>query len=418
MCVSQWRLRGRAAHARPCSSNHNLVPTVLTGADTALKRVLFCWELGANFGHLALAEWLSARLPSDGWEIVYAVTDLRAARQFLGPQARLVQSPVWPAQRYQGAAIGPVSQVDILAMLGFHNSEQLATMIGAWRTLFALVEPHVLVADHSPTVSLAARIEQRPLIATGTPFTMPPLGFPTFPPLRGDLAPAMPEHRMQAAIDTALREHGYSVSMPTLPAYFASQARIVIGLPELDPYRSFRQEQLFTPPGGLPAVLPIPERRLFGYLGGETPDLAGILQAICALDFPVELFLRGVDDFTREFVRLSGKTLHTDRVDFRQTLPTVSHVISLAGAATTTMTLAAGRPHLMLPQHHETRLNAAMVERMGAGFEVKSALETRLADFVGDYGLQEGAIAAANVLSQRPLPDSGARLIEAVTTLA
>ena len=382
-----------------------------------MKRVLFCWELGANFGHLALAGWLRDRLPADAWDIVYAVTDLRAARQFLGPEARLVQSPVWPPQRFQGAIVGPVSQVDVLAMLGFHNTAQLATMIAAWRTLFALIEPDILVADHSPTVSLAARIEQRPLIATGTPFTMPPLGYPTFPPLRGDLAPALPEHRMQAAIDAALREHGYAASLPTLPSYFASQVRIVIGLPELDPYRSFRQDQLFAPPGGFPPLLPIPERRLFAYLGSETPDLPTVLQAICALDFPVELFVRGADDFTLEFVRLSGKTLHIDMADLRQTLPAVSHVISQGGAATTAMTLAAGRPHMMLPMHHEARLNAAMIERMGAGFEAKTGFEARLADFVGDYGLQESAAAAANVLSQRPLPDSGDRLIEAVTAL-
>lgn len=383
-----------------------------------MKRVLFCWELGANFGHLALAEWLHDQLPADRWEIVYAVRDLRAARQFLGPAARLIQSPVWPPHRFQGAAIGPVSHADVLAMLGFHNTAQLSAMIAAWRTLFSLVDPAVLVADHSPTVSLAARVEQRPLVTTGTPFTMPPLGFPSFPPLRGDLASAIPEHRMQAAIAAALREHGYNASLPTLPSYFASQARLVVGLPELDPYRSFRQEQLFAPPGGFPPLLPIPERRLFAYLGTETPDLAATLQAICALEFPVELFLRDADDFTQEFVRLSGKTLHIERVDLRQALPRVSHVISQGGAATTAMTLAAGRPHMMLPQHHESRLNAALVERMGAGFEAKSEFEARLRDFVGDYGLQEGAAAAANVLSQRPLPDSGVRLIEAVTGLA
>jgi hypothetical protein len=220
---------------------------------------------------------------------------------------------------------------------------------------------------------------------------------------------------MQAAMDAALREHGYNASMPTLPAYFASQARIVVGLPELDPYRSFRQEQLFAPPGGFPQLLPIPDRRVFAYLGNETPDLPAILQAICALDLPVELFMRAADDFTQEFVRLRGKTLHMDRVDLRQTLPRISHVISQGGAAMTAMTLAAGRPHMILPLHHEARLNAAMVERMGAGFEAKSGFEARLADFVGDYGLQESAAAAANVLSQRPLPDSGDRLIEAVT---
>lgn len=383
-----------------------------------MKRVLFCWELGANYGHLGLAEWLHDQLPAEGWETWFAVTDLRAARQVLGSEALLLQSPIWPPQRFEGAAIGPVSQADLLAMVGFHNTAQLAAMIAAWRTLFGLVRPDVLVADHSPTVSLAARIEQRPLIVTGTPFTMPPLGYQTFPPLRGDLAPAMPEHRIQAAIEAALREHGMSLSLPTLPAYFASQARLVVGLPELDPYRTFRQEQLFTPAGGFPELRPIPQRRLFAYLGGETPALPAILQAICALDIPVEMFLRGADDFTQEFVRLSGKTLYMDRADLRETLPRVSHVVSHGGAATTAMTLAAGRPHMMLPQHHESRLNAALVERMGAGFEAKSGFEDRLMDFVGDFGLQESAAAVASVLSQRLLPDGGDRLIDLVKALA
>ena len=75
---------------------------------------------------------------------------------------------------------------------------------------------------------------------------------------------------------------------------------------------------------------------------------------------------------------------------------------------------------MILPLHTEGRLNAGMLERLGVGFPVPSetTFDRNLADFVGDYVLRERAAAVAFVLGQRPLADSGPRLVEAVTALA
>ena len=50
-----------------------------------------------------------------------------------------------------------VTYADLLLNIGFGDGEAFTVHLHAWRNLFELVQPDLLVCDHSPTALLAAR---------------------------------------------------------------------------------------------------------------------------------------------------------------------------------------------------------------------------------------------------------------------
>lgn len=215
-----------------------------------MSRLLFCWELGANFGHLAAISVLRQRLRGDGHELFFAVADLRAARELLGEDAAILQAPVWPRFTPRGSRNEVASFADVLGPLGFADPSILAPMVDGWIGLIRVVGPDVIIADHSPAAQLGARLARLPLITMGTGFTQPPLDYQAFPPLRADIAPALPEAILLSGANEVLARRGAAQLYGSLPDLFRADSRVVIGLPELDPYRSFRRELLCAPPGG------------------------------------------------------------------------------------------------------------------------------------------------------------------------
>lgn len=387
-----------------------------------MTRLLFCWELGANFGHLSAISAMRPALEAAGCELAFAVANLKAAREMLGPGARIYQAPVWPRYAHQGGRIGLASFADVLTLVGFGDADNLAAVTDAWLALFALADPEVLIADHSPAAQIAANVAHLKLVTIGTGFTSPPLEFPEFPPLRADIAPAMPERQLLKTANAVLARHGLSPRAQTLPELFRADARIVIGLPELDPYRSFRREEMMAPPGGFPAIGPAEPIRLFAYLGAELPLFESRVQSLCDLPIPVEIYIRGANPMLLEFIRLRGKTPHLTPANMVEVIERSTHIVSQGGAMTASMAMAGGRPHLMLPLHDETRLNAGLVTRAGAGAEADASADAvrfiaGLQRFLADRDLAERARGAGFLLAARPLPDSSVEVLKVLRTL-
>src|SRR5690606_23899680 len=140
---------------------------------------------------------------------------------------------------------------DVLTAVGFGDPQKLGVTSRAWDDLLDLVRPDLIVADHSPALFLAAFGSGVPVVAIGTAFTLPPLALDRFPPLRADRAPALPEARLLDAARRAQEARRRPLPSSLLDV-FRTKARFVFGLPELDPYRSFRNEPIHAPPEGLP----------------------------------------------------------------------------------------------------------------------------------------------------------------------
>src|SRR4051794_25778652 len=117
--------------------------------------VLFTWELGGGLGHVMRVAPLANGLAGRGHRVYAALREMRGAGGAFASAVRLL-----PASYRAGlpAVLQPTrSFADVLADVGFAEPRLLAAHVAAWRTLYDLVRPDLIVFDHSPTALLAAR---------------------------------------------------------------------------------------------------------------------------------------------------------------------------------------------------------------------------------------------------------------------
>lgn len=387
-----------------------------------MKTALFAWELGANLGHAGPMAEIARGLVQDGLRVVVVGRDVDSlAIAFSKVDALRLQAPVWPYHRHWGSEETQANFLDVLVHSGFGDATKLAAIVDAWRSLLSLVEPDLIVADHSPGLLAATYGSSIPVIGIGTGFTMPPLELGRFPPLRSDRGPIAPEPRMLEGLRGLLPS---SAPPPgRLVDLFQTTRRFVFSFPELDPYRAFRQEPLYLPPETLPAFVPPPvEPRLFVYLGAETSGLEVLAQALVEIAIPAVVYLRGDAGPLSNFLAMRGVEVHTTPPRLADVLPLVSHVICAGGAFTCHAALAAGRPLMIMPQHGESALNLRLTEGMGFAQrldhlkdaeQVGDAIEA----FVQNHRLTSAAAHWAGVVGLREQPNGAEAVRSAVREL-
>src|SRR5687768_10010641 len=122
-----------------------------------MARVLLAWELGAGTEHLAHLLPLALRMRARGHEPVFAVSDVTRAEALLGAHGLpYLQAPMWQP-RLPRSAVVPCSYSEILHHYGYLDAEGLLGLVKAWREIYALVEPRVVLFEHAPTALLASR---------------------------------------------------------------------------------------------------------------------------------------------------------------------------------------------------------------------------------------------------------------------
>src|SRR3954466_6055754 len=121
-----------------------------------MSRVLFAWELGGSLGHLTSLQPLTIEFLKRGHQVFLAARDLSQLQTvFAGIDVTLLQAP-WNA-RCKGILQPVITYADLLLNVGFSDANALSSHVSAWKSIYDLVKPDLLVCDHSPTALLAAR---------------------------------------------------------------------------------------------------------------------------------------------------------------------------------------------------------------------------------------------------------------------
>jgi len=377
------------------------VPFFLLPYNTGMARIVFAWELGGDYGHIARMLPLALELRRRGHDPVFVIRELRGAELLLAPHGmQWFQAPLW---------LGHVTNLpdaagyaEMLMRFGFLNARSLTSIARAWRNLLLLLRADMIVMDHAPTALLATRGLGLRRVNLGDGFCIPPAARPL--PLfmwwqRGNtVRQADSEERVRQVANETL----FALDAPplmTLAELFDCDLQLVSSFPELDHYPDRQGGDfigpLFTLGQGAPVLWPEGDApRVFVYLKAE---YAGLERALVALrDAPLRV-LAHVPGAARDTLkRHTSATLRFSEapLDIEAARSSCDLAICHGGHGTVSAMLLAGKPLLLLPMQMEQAMTAHSLEKRGVALSAMPEAAAQLQRLV-KRALGEPRLAAA-----------------------
>jgi hypothetical protein len=276
------------------------------------------------------------------------------------------------------------SYADVMTRQGFGFKENLRSFCGAWADLTELVNPDVVIADHSPGLSAAIR-RRYPMINMGNGFTLPPANIKEYPPVIAKGKPLAPQAKLLEMFNEAIAEFD-GTPLEYLPQIFDTEGQYVCTVPQLDPYAAYRENVQIGPIEESLAFKELPKSdHVFLYMAHEAGPDNIILKALDALKVKTTAYVRDARKGTVEaFSDCKKIKMLTKPAAFADIIPKASLVIHSGGGGTSTACLLTGRPQITFPTHSETGLNSSLMRRQGCAVPVTGPLElTALTKLLG-----------------------------------
>lgn len=341
--------------------------------EVTMARILFAWELGGDLGHLMRLAPLARQLRERGHHVVVAVRDLSRAAPILDG-VPVLQAPIW-LPRGRSLPQAPACYPDILQHYGYLSVAGLKGLIKAWRALYELTCPDLILFDHAPTALLASRGLRAKRLLVGTGFMSPPRASP-MPSMRPWLTvPAEYLQESERKVLTTINQVMSEMNLPRLDALqdlFEVDDDLLTTFPDLDhlPHRgkgNYLGPVVNEGTGAQPKWAGNDRPKVFAYLKGSYPHLEGVIAALAQAAIDVNVFCPDIPGPLA--MRYRDSALHIGRAPVKMSavLSECDWVVCHGGHDTTALTLLHGKPLLLLPMHLEQFLLARKVQRMGTG---------------------------------------------------
>ena len=338
-----------------------------------MPRIAFAWELGGEYGHVMSCAGLAGGLEAHGHRIAFMFRELRQLAVI--PEARNYDLYQAPRSLHEGEGMGvPAGYADIMMGCGFARPDEVAGMIGAWRSLFGHWKPDLVIADFAPTALMAARSLDLARVTYGNGFFVPPRTTP-LPPFRFDspvdLARlARTEAAVLANANAALARFG-ARRLDRLADLFECDEHFLCTFPEIDHYGNREASGYWGPrvrfDRGTEVAWPAgPGKRIFVYVKTSSPQLDPLIEVLARSPHRVVAYIPGLDEARRRALA-NARRIVTDRpVKLERFLRECDLLISHGGEISTGA-LTYGVPSLVLPTHYEQFATARRFEQLGAG---------------------------------------------------
>jgi len=375
-----------------------------------MARLLCVWEQGQNLGHLAsLREPMEVAL-QNGHQVFLAARELHSIPLVLGDLPIAVLQAPFKQNAVPLGAESLLSYTHLIASSCFATVDELAVLVGAWRTLFDLVRPDCVLFEHSPTALIAALPYAFRKIHLGTGFTVPPcepasgtleqpfLPFPTTP-----RTPEMRQRLLQddAQLRGAINTVQQRLRAPAIVAlsdiYSQAHADILLTWPELDHFGARAGADYWgaaSRPGGLAPAWPAAAGpRVFAYLQGF-PGLERLLKNLSQAPLCCLLYVPGLPAALQAQYRSERLAFASGPVDLAQALQQAQWSISHASHYTVASSVCAGLPQLLIPRHQEQLFCALRLVQAGAAlmaYQDQPDFQGAIARMLEETALSEGA---------------------------
>ncbi len=335
-----------------------------------MATLAFAWELGLGSGYCGLIARIARTAVAAGHRCDFIVRDLHIARRHIPAElGRLVQAP--QAGERSGSPVAvQTSYATLLHNCGFDDADDLDARVGAWQALFRLLGSDRLLARHSPTAILAARLTGLPTLHYGSGFSIPPATTP-WPSFRPDLE--LPDnalrHNEERVLDVvnAVRKRRGCGDWPQASALFEDLPTALLGDADTDHYHHPRSDPFVGLPDLSHGDAPVwPETgsgpRLFVSLPPAATDWLSLLA-----DLPASCLVRFLGPATIPRELPGNVRITRTPVNFGQAISSADAVLGYGSHNLVYEALVAGRPIAVIAQNPDQLLMAFRVRSLGAG---------------------------------------------------
>lgn len=329
-----------------------------------MRSILLGWELGGGLGHVGTLVTLADALASRGCVPTLALKDLNGAAPLLkGCRHRVIPAPRWHGPIPPGFQASRFT--DVLGVAGYGDPEGLRVLVHAWRTLIEQTRAEAVVCDFAPTLHLAAS-GRVPSITIGIGFAVPPTGGDDFPVIHPGAVPTFDPVAILSNVRQALSDSDAFVTA-RLSAFLDGGPRFVHSLPELDPYRGLRRDEVVEPLHAPASGEELPSRDFFAYLAADFPGACDLLARLATSGFKGRAYLRRAPANMIAGLRAAGVEVFDAPPPLNHAVREAAVVIHHGGLATAEAAVTGGRPQVVFPIHLEQFLTARAIVDLGIG---------------------------------------------------
>jgi len=351
-----------------------------------MATVLLAWELGGGLGHIMQLWPYAQGLAKRGHRVVVALKDLARARTIFGNTVSYLQAPT-RTRPASDQFRPPMTFAHILYGIGFGDFDELVAMGEAWRNLYEMVRPDVVIFDHSPTALLASRGYGVKRIVVGSGFCCPPDSHPApnlRPWVKADVEKLrQDEATVLARINETMKLWGWPLLDHMTQMYAEADDTFLVTFKELDHYQDRPASKYWgawaQTSGKAPEWPQGSGPRIYAYLK-PFPALPHLLRMLTQLKHPAVVFVDGLDAKLRE--QFSAPNIHFEQrpLDLKLVSRQCDLAILNAGHGTTVSMLMAGKPILQLPIYLEQGLMARAMCQYGVGMDASPKQPRQIAE--------------------------------------
>lgn len=339
-----------------------------------MATIALIWELGSDLGHIGRFLPIAQRLKAAGHRPVMILRDISRAHSILASEGlEYCQAPLWlPAVN---GLPPPLNFTETLFRFGFLDANGLSSIISAWRTLFGILKPDLLVFDHAPSALLAARGLEIPRLVTGNSFAVPPQTCPL--PAYKWWESTPPLARVRETEERVLRNCNAALALCGGPPLlhvadlYDCESTLITGAPELDVYGPRADNKYCGPINsldkGVVAQWPsIGVKKIFAYLKPQYKHFEAAVGALKSSKASCVVFAPGLAPEVQKRLQSANLAFSMTPLLMRDIQQCCDVAVCHAGGIVDVM-LEAGKPLVLLPMQTEQTMTSRRVEQLGGG---------------------------------------------------